>query len=313
MSDGCGSHVFSRCQSNPILTADDIPGCAVAALNPGATTQGDQVALLVRAEYANGYSDILVARSDNGVDGWQVEPEPLLRHGLEDMRYEKWGCEDARVVWVEQKRKYYITYTAVSPAGTAVGLAESDDLREARRVGLIFSPNNKDAAIFPELIDGRFVALHRPDAGDGIENIWIAFSKDLVYWGEPHCVLKENEGPAWDGMAVGAGPPPIRTEHGWLMIYHGVKEYGNRPVYRAGAAMLDLDQPHRVTARTPECILQPRSRYEFSGIMPNVVFPSGLLLRGDELWMYYGAADTVSCLATGSLQDLLARLEPTDG
>ncbi|MFP4354257.1 MAG: glycosidase [Phycisphaerae bacterium] len=304
--------LFERYQDNPILTAADMPACAVAALNPGAATDGDQVVLLVRAEYATGYSDILVARSDNGVDGWQVNSEPLLAHGLEDMRYEKWGCEDARVVWLEEDQTYYITYTAVSPAGTAVGLARTDDFQSAYRVGLIFSPNNKDTALFPEKIDGKYYAVHRPDAGDGIENIWIASSEDCKYWGQPHCVLEENCGPAWDGMAVGAGPPPIRTEYGWLLIYHGVKEYGNRPVYRAGAALLDLNSPHKVVARTPECILQPDYPYEFSGIMPNVVFPSGLLLRGDELWMYYGAADTSSCLAVGKLQDVLDRCEPAD-
>ena len=304
--------VFQRCECNPLLEPADMPVPAMAVLNPGATEHNGDVALLLRVEGISGYSNIHVARSSNGLDNWSVDPEPILQFGLPGLRYEKWGCEDARIVHLEEEDAWYITYTAYSPAGSAVGLARSTDLKTAERVGLIFSPNNKDAVFFPCRFEGRWAALHRPEAGGGIENIWIAYSKDLVYWGEPHCVLQERAGPAWDATTVGAGPPPIETDRGWLLLYHGVKMYGGRRVYRVGAALLDRDRPHKVLARTSECIFKPTASYEFTGLLPNVVFPTGTLVRGDELWMYYGAADTCVCMAKAHLSDILQALERPD-
>jgi len=304
--------IFDRCRSNPILKVQDMPFPAEAVLNPGATEQGGEVVLLLRVEYATGYSSIYVARSRNGVDGWRIEKEPILAHGLPEWRYEQWGCEDARVVRLEEEKCWYITYTAYSLAGPAVGLARTTDLVTAERVGLIFSPNNKDAALFPRRFDGRWAVLHRPDAGGGVENIWIAFSPDLVHWGEPHCVLPEGPGPAWDAQKVGAGPPPLLTKDGWLLLYHGVKLYAGQYVYRVGVALLDEKRPHKLLARSPCNIFKAMAIYEMAGLVSNVVFPTGLLLRGDELWMYYGAADTCVCLATAKLADVLATLEPLE-
>jgi predicted GH43/DUF377 family glycosyl hydrolase len=304
--------LFRRADSNPILTADELPVSAEAVLNPGAGEHDGKVFLLLRVEQATGYSNIHVAWSDNGVDGWRVRAEPLLEFGLPQWRYEQWGVEDARVTWLEEEEAWYITYTAYSPAGAAVGLAKTTDLVEAERVGLIFSPNNKDAVLFPRKFQGRYAALHRPDAGGGIENIWIAYSRDLLYWGEPHCVLREHQGPAWDAVKVGAGPPPVETDDGWLLLYHGVKAYGGEFIYRVGSAMLDKDDPYKMTHRSPRCIMKPRESYEQSGLVPNVIFPTGLLIRGDELWMYYGCADTTVALATAKLSDVLDTLEPVD-
>lgn len=304
--------MFERSKANPILTVEDMPVSAQAVCNPGVTEQRDDVVLLLRIENQAGYSSIHVARSRDGETDWRIEPEPLLAHGQPDLRYEQWGCEDPRVIWIDEEQCWYITYTAYSPAGAAVGLAKSCDLAEVERVGLIFSPSNKDAALFPRKFGDRWAALHRPDAGGGIENIWISFTRDLVYWGEPHCVLEERAGPAWDATTVGTGPPPIETDLGWLLLYHGVKLYGGRRVYRVGAAMLDRDRPHKVLARTDECIFKPTTDYEFTGLLPNVVFPTGTLLRGDELWMYYGAADTSVCLARAHLPDILDLLQPED-
>ena len=300
--------LFERSSENPLLTPMDMPFHAAAVLNPGVTEQDGEVVMLLRVEDHAGYSNIHVARSRDGVTGWRVETEPILRYGLKEWRYEQWGCEDARVVYLAEERRWYITYTAYSPAGAAVALASSDDLVTAERIGLIFSPNNKDAVLFPQQFDGRWAVLHRPDAG-GIEHIWSAYSHDLIHWGQPHCVLPEGGGAAWDAVKVGAGPPPILTEHGWLLIYHGVKGYGGRLIYRAGIALLNKDLPYKLVARSPEWVFQAEAPYEQSGLVPNVVFPTGLLLRGDDLWMYYGAADTYVCLATAKLRDVLATLE----
>lgn len=301
--------IFRRSDQNPILTAEDLPVPASAVLNPGAVEQDGGITLLLRVEDTTGYSNIHVARSKNGVDNWSIEEKPLLQYGLPEMRYEQWGCEDPRVVWLDEEQRFYITYTAFSPSGGAVGLACSKDLDTAHRIGLIFPPNNKDSALFPCKFGDRWAALHRPDAGGGIENIWIAYSKDLIYWGEPHSVLEEKQGPAWDGVTVGAGPPPLLTDKGWLLLYHGVKVYGGQRVYRAGAALLERDNPYKIVARSPSAIFKPTEVYEQSGLMSNVVFPSGLVLRGEQLWMYYGAADTCIGLAVANLRDVLNELE----
>jgi len=301
--------IFQRCDQNPILTPANVPVSAEAVLNPGAAEFDGQVVLLIRVEDSSGYSSIHTARSKNGVDDWRIDPKPILQYGLPRWRYEQWGCEDPRVTYIADQKHWYITYTAYSPRGAAVGLARTSDFVTAHRIGLIFAPSNKDAALFPAKFGHRWAVLHRPEAGGGIEDIWIAYSPDLTHWGEPHCVLMEGHGPAWDAVKVGAGPPPLRTEHGWLLIYHGVKSYAGQLIYRVGAAMLDKHTPHKVIARSPQCLFKPTAAYEVSGLISNVVFPTGLLLRGEDLWMYYGAADTCICLATVKLKDVLNCLE----
>ncbi|HUW58885.1 MAG TPA: glycosidase [Planctomycetota bacterium] len=304
--------IFNRSEKNPIITPRSLPFPAEAVLNPGAAEMDGEIVLLLRVEHTSGYSSIYVARSANGVTDWRIRPEPLLRCGQPRWPYERWGCEDPRVTYIADQKSWYITYTAYSGTGAAVGLARTKDFVKAERIGLIFSPNNKDAALFPEKFKHRWAVLHRPEAG-GVENIWIAYSPDLIHWGEPHCVLPEGRGPAWDAVKVGAGPPPIPTEHGWLLLYHGVKRYAGQLVYRVGAALLDRKRPHRLIARSHECIFKATALYETTGLVPNVVFPTGLVQRGDELWMYYGAADTCVCLATVRLQDVLDTLEVETG
>jgi beta-1,4-mannooligosaccharide/beta-1,4-mannosyl-N-acetylglucosamine phosphorylase len=300
--------LFQRSPSNPILTAEDMPYPAEAVLNPGVTEQEGEVVLLLRVEERTGRSNIHVARSKDGVSNWRIEKTPLLQHGQPGNRYEDWGCEDARVTWLGSENCWYIVYTAYSNAGAAVGLARTYDLEKVERIGLIFPPNNKDAAIFPDKFGDRWAALHRPDAGGGVENIWIAYSPDLIHWGEPHVVLAEGQGPAWDAVTVGTGPPPLRTRLGWLLLYHGVKMYGGNRVYRVGAALLDADRPYHVLARTPGNLFKPTETYETSGIMPNVVFPTGWVRRGEELWIYYGAADTCIGLTIANIEEILAAL-----
>lgn len=297
--------IFERSPANPILSLGDLPFRAVAVLNPGAVEQDDEVVLLLRVEDINGFSDIYVARSRNGVTDWRIDPEPVLRHGLDEWRYEAWGCEDARVTYIAEDGCWYITYVAFSPQGPAVGIARTKDFRNVERVALLGATNDKDGVLFPRKFRGEYAILHRPDAG-GYQHIWSAYSKDLIRWGEPHCVLREGSGPAWDAVKVGAGPPPVLTDHGWLLIYHGVKGYGGGLLYRVGVALLQEDTPHKMIARAPGFVFQASAPYEVSGIVPNVVFPTGALLRGDELWMYYGAADRCIGLATARIGDLLA-------
>jgi len=300
--------LFQRSPYNPLIDRTHLPVPASSVLNPGAVEFKGEILLLIRIEDEAGFSNIHVARSKNGVTDWKIDAVPLLEHGLPDFRYEQWGCEDARITYVAEDNTYYITYVAFSPNGSAVGLAHTRDFESVQRIGLIFGPSNKDAVMFSQKTDGKWWILHRPAAGN-LEHIWSACSPDLIHWGMPHCIIPERGGPWWDGHTVGAGPPPILTKQGWLVIYHGVKQFGGNLVYRAGLALLDLDRPHKVIARCRGWVFEPEMHYETSGVTPNVVFPSGCVVRGDEVWMYYGAADTCICLATAKLSELLAIVE----
>jgi predicted GH43/DUF377 family glycosyl hydrolase len=186
------------------------------------------------------------------------------------------------------------------------------DFETVERLGVVLSPTNKDATVFPEQFNGYWLLLHRPVTG-GMEHIWYACSPhDLDHWGQPGVLLPERGGPWWDGLRVGVGAPPLRTRDGWLLIYHGAKEMGNRPVYRLGLALLDLDDPRKVKARASRWVFAPETDYEQHGLVPDVVYTCGALCRGDEVWMYYGAADTVIGLAVAKLNDLLAFVHEHD-
>jgi beta-1,2-mannobiose phosphorylase / 1,2-beta-oligomannan phosphorylase len=302
------AELFERHPGNPILTVGDWPYPVNAVFNPAAATCDGETVLLARVEDRRGISHLTVARSANGVDGWAIEPEPLLAPA-DGIASEQWGFEDARVVWVEELGRWVITCTAYGPAGPAVFLATTEDFDTVERHGVVRHPEDKNAALLPHRIDGRWVLLHRPktEFGGGHGEIVLSRSDDLVSWSAPEQVLQPRAGAWWDSLRIGIGPPPLRTEHGWLLLYHGVKDTVAGEVYRVGVALLDLDEPTRVLRRSPTWILAPLADYERTGDVPNVVFPSGLLHdeASDEIRLYYGAADSSICLATAQLRDLL--------
>jgi beta-1,4-mannooligosaccharide/beta-1,4-mannosyl-N-acetylglucosamine phosphorylase len=295
--------LFQRYQGNPIITASDLPYPGSAVFNPGAVLVGDETLLLLRIEDMRGISHLTVARSSDGIGGWRIEPEPLLAPNG-DAPYDALGVEDPRITHLEEDGRWAIAYTAYSEYGPAVALATTEDFKSVNRLGLVLSPNNKDAALFPRRFNGRYVMLHRPVFME-TEHIWVAHSPDLRHWGEPTCILTERFPGWWDGTRVGAGAPPIETPDGWLLIYHGVKQAATGPIYRLGVAISNLDFPDHVIYRTEGWSLAPHESYERYGDVPNVVFTCGAVVKGDEVWVYYGAADTCVCLATAKLADLV--------
>jgi len=293
--------LFVRNERNPLITPRDIPFDVNAVLNPGVALVDGKPLLLLRIEDARGISGIHVARSPNGVDNWKVAPLPLLEPGLPDYPFEKWGCEDPRVTQIGPSR-WVIAYTAYSPFGPTVALAITDDFQSVTRLGVALSPSNKDATVFPRKIGDLWLMLHRPVTGGG-EHIWYVCSPDLEHQARPGLVMPTEGGPWWDGRKIGVGAPPIDTDSGWLMIYHGVKEAGARLIYRLGIALLDRDNPRLLIARAARWAFAPEADYEQSGLLPGVVYTCGALDLDGEIWMYYGAADTVIGLATAKRQD----------
>ncbi len=302
------SELFQRHPGNPILTAEHWPYPVNAVFNPGAAAVDGETVLLARVEDRRGISHLTAARSGNGSDGWSIEQTPLLAPDGETAS-EQWGFEDPRVVWLEELGRWVITCTAYGPAGPAVFLATTENFATVERYGIVRHPEDKNAALLPHRIDGRWVLLHRPQMrfGGSHGEIVLSRSSDLVSWSAPEQVLQPRVGAWWDSLRIGIGPPPLRTEHGWLLVYHGVKETVSGEIYRVGLALLDLDEPTRVLRRLPGWVLAPVAPYERAGDVPNVIFPCGLLHDPvtDALRLYYGAADSSICLATGRLRDVM--------
>jgi beta-1,2-mannobiose phosphorylase / 1,2-beta-oligomannan phosphorylase len=302
------NELFERHPGNPILTPEDWPYPANAVFNAAAASVNGETVLLVRVEDLRGISHLTVARSANGVDGWTVDAEPLLAPSP-GITTEQWGFEDPRVVWVDELDRWVITCTSYGPAGPAVYLATTTDFTTVERHGIIRRPEDKNAALFPHRFGGQWLLLHRPktDFGGGRGEILLSRSPDLNGWSTPEPVLQPRAGAWWDSLRIGIGPPPLLTEHGWLLIYHGVKETVTGGVYRIGLALLDLEEPTCVLRRLPNWILGPSAPYERVGDVANVIFPCGLVhdTGTGEVRLYYGAADTTMCLATAQFDDLL--------
>jgi predicted GH43/DUF377 family glycosyl hydrolase len=250
--------------------------------------------------YLTTLSHLRLFVSDDGVHFTPAPQGDLWGRGL----LEAFGIEDCRVTTFEDGR-YFLTYTAVSSWGYGVGMRETRDWRAFREHGLILPPSNKDAAIFERKVGGKYACLHRPSGVIvGGHFIWLAFSDDLIHWGEHHPVAKTRPG-KWDSARVGAGAAPIYTDQGWLEIYHGADEKSR---YCLGALLLDLNEPWKVLARSETPIMEPIAEYETNGFFGKVVFTNGHLVEGDAITLYYGASDSVICGATLSIREILGSL-----
>ncbi len=251
-------------------------------------------------DYLTTMSHLRLVSSTDGIHFFEPAATPPIL-GLGEL--ETFGIEDCRVTQLGSQ--YCLTYTAVSENGVGVGLKTTSDWVSFRNHGMILPPHNKDCAIFEEKIGGLYYALHRPSSPElGGNYIWIAESHDLIHWGNHRCIAHSRPG-SWDSARVGAGASPIRTERGWLEIYHGATAESR---YCLGAILLDLDEPWKVIARSHAPIMEPLADYERTGFFGEVVFTNGHLRDGDELTIYYGASDSVICAARFSISEILSSL-----
>jgi predicted GH43/DUF377 family glycosyl hydrolase len=289
--------------SFPILTESGETKIMEIALNDADLIATDaRVVRYKGVDYLTTLSHLRLLCSDDGVNFYEPEGYPRL---FGQGALQTFGIEDCRVTKLEDQ--FYLTFTAVSDSGVGVGMRTTTDFKTFNNHGMILPPHNKDVAIFEEKINGKYYALHRPSSVDiGGNYIWLAESPDGLHWGNHKCIMKTREG-HWDSGRVGAGAAPIKTEKGWLEIYHGAtKEHR----YCLGAALLDLNDPSKVLARTVDPIMEPTAPYEVTGFFGHVVFTNGHVLEddGDTITMYYGAADEHVCAAHLSIKEIFAAL-----
>lgn len=327
-----------KSKQNPILTPNPANSWEnLVVCNPGAWYQDGKVYMLYRAA---GDDEAHVIRfglavSEDGVNFRRVSDQPAFGPSAEGPDS---GCvEDARIVkfgdW------FYVTY-AFRPCAPGqywkfahdevvtedfgpdapaflfknianTGLAITKDFRSWRRLGRITRSDldDRDVIIFPEKINGKYAMMHRPKEWVGPKYgpkhpaIWLTYSDDLLVWNEPSHLLIEGIPGGWEEK-IGGSTPPIRTDKGWLVLYHGVED-GGTGYYRVGAMMLDLQDPTKVLGRTKECILEPEHQYEIDGFYHGCVFPTGNVVIGDTLYVYYGCADRYVGVATANLNELV--------
>jgi predicted GH43/DUF377 family glycosyl hydrolase len=302
--------LFRRLGSNPILTAAQWPYPVHTVFNAGATLLADGTTLLLcRVEDRTGRSHLCAARSADGVGGWTMDPVPTLSSDPGNPE-EFWGLEDPRITFVPEIGRYAVAYTAFGKGGPGVALALTEDFVHFERCGIVMQPDDKDAALLPRRIDGRYALVHRPVTESGA-HVWISYSPDLRNWGGHRMMLQARRGAWWDANKVGLSPPLIETERGWLMLYHGVRATAAGSLYRLGVALFDLENPARLLLRGDEWIFGPETEYETHGDVANVTFPCGTTVGpdGDTLNLYYGAADTCIAMAQGSIREILAWLD----
>ena len=296
--------------SNPLITRrQENRWEEKATFNPAGILGNGLFHLFYRAIDARGISSIGYAATTQEMKTVERLDHPMI---TPDQHWEELGCEDPRITRIGNR--YYMLYTAYSRRGPRIALASSLDLKQFAKIGLI-GPDlpDKDAALFPETINGKLALIHRIEPSMRIAYFDIHQFEKLSdpsirsqYWTEylhkldAYTMMKPEE--PWEEKKIGVGSPPIRTPEGWLIIYHGVD---NDYVYRAGAALADLDQPQKIVARSRTPILEPKEPYETYGFVPHVVFPEAAMILNRILYVFYGAADTVCCVATAPLEELV--------
>ncbi len=308
---------------NPILTRADIPSVGhltvdvSAVFNPGAVRWGGRVVLLLRVQTRGRETVLMVATSEDGVR-FDVQPEVVTIRGLDEVGERIYHVYDPRLTAIGDD--VFMVFAADTDAGCRLGIARTRDFDAFELVSFDRSGDVRNGVLFPEKFAGRFARLERPNRAElpgGVttgSQIVLATSDDLVTWRVERPVMA-GRWHYWDEF-IGSGPPPIRTAHGWLHVYHGVATHlAGANIYQAGAVLLDGDDPARVIARTRNNILEPRELYEHVGQVPNVVFPSGMVVdeadasgvAADDarVSLYYGAADTVVALATTTVGALV--------
>ncbi len=304
--EGC-SDVVWRYTRNPIIGRNPIP-CAQGVYNSAAIPFGDGFIGVMRVEYLDSMPRLHLARSKDGIH-WDIENEKIkMSCAVPEIDVSAYTY-DPRVCKIEDV--YYVSWCA-DYHGPTIGVARTKDFVKFERLENAFLPFNRNGVLFPRKINGKYVMLSRPsDNGHTpFGDIFLSESPDMIYWGRHRFVMGKG-GQWWQGTKIGAGPTPIETTEGWLLFYHGVINNCNGFVYSMGAALLDIDNPSKVLYRTNKYLLFPTTDYECAGFVPNVCFPCAAICDAPtgRIALYYGAADTCTCLCFCRVDEVLEFLK----
>lgn len=297
--------IVSRYEKNPILTRDDVPYPVATVHNAGMVKHEGRYVMLFRSHRLNGRSIIGMAESEDGYH-FKVHKQPFLTPATDGIfaAYEEFGVEDLRICTMPGEG-YLLTYSGYSRHGVRIILARTYDFKRLERIAPISQADMRNVVIFPHRFENRYARLDRPHTEITPWSICISFSKDLIYWGDSRMVMAPLAY-HWDEMKIGPGATPIRTEKGWLHIYHGVFKTMAGSVYRLGAALHDLTHPEKILGVADDWILQPEDPWEVAGYVNNVVFTCGAIAEEDgTVKIYWGGADSVMCTGTANLEDLI--------
>ncbi|MBW2733693.1 MAG: glycoside hydrolase family 130 protein [Deltaproteobacteria bacterium] len=300
--------ILWRYSKNPILGWNPIPSAA-RIFNSAVIPFGEGFAGVFRADHKNGRPHLHVGRSVDALS-WEIDDTAIAWVDEAGNPAPTTYAYDPRVLRLDDR--YYIIWCDDFP-GPSIGLGVTDDFVTFTRLERPLMPFNRNGVLFPRRIGEHYVLLSRPsDSGHtAFGDIVLSHSPDLVFWGKHRQVMSKGGEGWWQGVKIGAGPVPIETREGWLLIYHGVSGPCNGFVYSVGAALLDLDDPQRVLYRTRDYLLTPEKEYETAGFVPNVAFPCATLCDADSgrIAIYYGAADTYTAVAFCQVDELLTHLK----
>jgi beta-1,4-mannooligosaccharide/beta-1,4-mannosyl-N-acetylglucosamine phosphorylase len=314
------SQVVTRHPANPVLSAKDIPYPSTLIFNAGIAKWQGKYVMVFRNDYGGNPgsahfkgTNMGVAFSDDGIS-WQARPEPWIEWKDDEVR----RAYDPRITIVDGR--CYLCFALDTAHGIRGGIAVTDDFDKWDVLSLS-APDNRNMVMFPERRDGKFMRLERPFPiyGRGAPesfDLWFSDSPDCCYWGNTQLVLGSEQVP-WANSKIGPGAPPVKTPQGWLVVFHAVTTDRSRKLpawhpdwfktYTIGLMLLNLEQPWIVKGMYEKPLMTPVEKYETEGFRGHVLFPGGLILEDSgEVKIYYGAADTVECLATAHVDDLLA-------
>ncbi len=297
--------VVWRYGQNPVIPRDLIP-CSNSIFNSAVVPYKGKFAGVFRVDDKRRHMQLHTGRSDDGIN-WELTNAPIT-FIPENSRVKELGKfvygYDPRVVWIDDR--YWVTWCN-GYHGPTIGVAYTRDFKKYYQLENSYLPFNRNGVLFPRKIKGKYAMFSRPsDNGHTpFGDIFYSESPDMVHWGCHRHVMSRGGG--WGSTKIGAGPIPIETSEGWLLIYHGVLYSCNGFVYNWGAALLDLEQPWKVIRRPADYLMSPQRLYECVGDVPNVTFPCATLLdkASGKMAIYYGGADTVVCLAFAYIQELV--------
>jgi len=315
---------MERHPKNPILSRSSIPSIpphlidVSSVFNPGAVKFKGKYILMLRVQSRSRKTFLITAESANGIQ-FNVSREIVRFEGIERVKGRIYHLYDARIV--ELENTFYIMFAMDMDDGCKLGLGRTADFKTFEFVDIVTNEDIRNGVLFPERVQGRYLRFDRPNTSrreggpTSGSTIWLSESDDLIRW-KPAGPVINGRFHYWDEH-IGSGPPPVKTHEGWLHIYHGVATHFNSVnIYQAGVILVDLHDPLKVIGRCRENILEPREMYELTGQVPNVVFPSGMIVENIDaegfanldspVKVYYGAADTVVALAVTTVRQLLA-------